>query len=1423
MAASDHPIPSQIGRYRILRRLGAGGMAEVFLAGSTGAEGVEKILVLKRVLPTYARNARFVSMFVDEAKVSMRLNHPNVVQIFAFEQVKDEFLLAMEFVDGLDLGKLIDHLHALEITMPYGVAAYCALEVAKGLDYAHNRRDEQGLSLDIVHCDISPHNVLLSYEGAVKVTDFGIARARLVTQNMDTIRGKFSYMSPEQAQGLRVDKRSDVYSLGMMLGEMLTGKPLRRDDQTLSNTKLIERARQGQVTLPKEIDPHVPDELNEIVRAATTIDRNERTRTARAMAQALSQFLHAQKEVHDATALERLIGQVRPREILDHHTPPAMASRVTQLTKVSAPNVSSRQIRERRHVVVVAGKVTISAAQHDQASLVQMLESLAYKSDAVLSWQGSAGVDLQFRFLLGLGQASIHDPLQAVRLALDVVDAVGGLYQGDQRSAAVHTDEHPSPEVSVGISRGTLATVRDPSHRLLHHKAADAGIQLAEALSSAAEPGEVLVTGEVVRWARQLFAFEDHGEVQSGELIFRSYRFLRPLTQQERHEDRAFVAERSSLIGREEELALIVGSYREVLQRRRSRAIAVTGDLGTGKSALVSAAMQQMNPPPRVLRTECTFGTSQLPFATTAELVREACGIAPDASDETARNQLRQTVHAFLTSDDERAQVLPWLEPIVVQSTQHGTQPDLDDQSRHDQDRGVFVTRALRLFLRALSQRGPLLVMVDALQWADSSSLDALASILSRTYDFPILIVLVTRPEHRVERAISYVERIVVRELGEPSARALIRSRCGEAQLPSELEDAVYERSGGNPFFIIELIEALFERGAIEIVSDPVQGYWVRQVSTDFVWPSTLQDVVAARLRELGDEPLRVLKWLAVAGAGFRAQDLKELHEVGEHVDDAVQACIERALLERKADHTLGFQNAIVRHEAYEMIDSGERTRMHQVVGQYMVDRQERYAPARIARHLEHAGEFLRAADEYVRAAVSARRTYANRDALRFYSRALRLLPTTDPKRFSIYEAREHIFRVMGRRREQRAELERMREWSEETKQSAELAVTSNRMARYLLDGRQTQGVDRLLEKALTHATHAGRLDAHIEALYLSARLNRGLADIHQGLEACEKALALTGLQPEFLGLRGLVLIQQSVLLRGLGKLADALEAIAEAVAIFHRTGAKGHEAQAMNSMGKTLAMAGQLQDAIVMLRTSIVLDRQIGDLVHLGVKLCNMGTLYAEFGDMDISFRLFRRALDVLQIFDDEPGRGQVLCAMAELKIQEGLDLDEAEQWLDQARDIIERTGDSHPMARHEVLRSELEFVKRRYELAENHAKQAVYLAAATRTVGYELLALTLQACATAEIGRHGEALSLANRVFDEMQQHEAIPQSEKIYLYLARCFEVLKQKEARDDVLRMARALVQPRLDNLRDPVLKHRYRSSGVVRQLLEPAAP
>lgn len=240
MARQD---PEAFGDYHLLEKIATGGMAEVWRARAYGMAGFEKILVIKKVLPNLAKDQEFIRLFIDEARISVQLLHVNIVQVFDLGQEDGTYYMAMEYVHGLDLARLLSRAKG-HGPFPVALALFIAGEVLKALAFAHERTDERGNPLRIVHCDISPQNMLISFAGEVKITDFGISRAAFQASGLhETIRGKYAYMSPEQVLGKPLDGRSDLFSLGIVLYELITGKRLfkaRTRDETLARVKRAE-------------------------------------------------------------------------------------------------------------------------------------------------------------------------------------------------------------------------------------------------------------------------------------------------------------------------------------------------------------------------------------------------------------------------------------------------------------------------------------------------------------------------------------------------------------------------------------------------------------------------------------------------------------------------------------------------------------------------------------------------------------------------------------------------------------------------------------------------------------------------------------------------------------------------------------------------------------------------------------------------------------------------------------------------------------------------------------------------------------------------------------------------------------------------------------------------------------------------------
>ncbi|HLE21678.1 MAG TPA: serine/threonine-protein kinase [Vicinamibacteria bacterium] len=299
---------SAYGQYLLLDRIATGGMAEVFRAKRRGVEGFEKTVAVKRILPHLSDNKEFVEMFINEAKMVAGLSHPNIVQIFDLGKIENTYYIAMEYIEGMDLRAILARLRGKETILNVDLSALIATRVASALEYAHRHRDASGKPLQIVHRDVSPPNILISREGEVKLVDFGIAKAAIKAHSTDSgsLRGKLLYMSPEQAWGRSLDKRSDIFSLGVVLFEILAGRSL---FMSTSEMSILERVREAHFLTPSSFNPAIPIELEAVVAKSLKKEPDDRYQDASEMLRDLDAYLRRRPAVGAAElagSVERL-------------------------------------------------------------------------------------------------------------------------------------------------------------------------------------------------------------------------------------------------------------------------------------------------------------------------------------------------------------------------------------------------------------------------------------------------------------------------------------------------------------------------------------------------------------------------------------------------------------------------------------------------------------------------------------------------------------------------------------------------------------------------------------------------------------------------------------------------------------------------------------------------------------------------------------------------------------------------------------------------------------------------------------------------------------------------------------------------------------------------------------------------------------
>jgi serine/threonine-protein kinase len=308
---SDGHYLEYAGRFRLVRKLAVGGMATVYEAEQIGPSGFSKRIALKVIHPKYARQKEWLQLFIDEAKLSANLIHGNVVQIFQLGEVAGDFFIAMEFIQGPTLRSMMDRHRELGTPIPATIAAYIVSRVCRALDFAHNFIDESGRRLDIVHRDVSPGNVMASWDGHIKLADFGIAKARTSIDPAEIrpmLMGKKHYMSPEQMLGLRVDGRTDVFSLAVVLFELLTLKPLFTEEMT--ELAIDEVAVEPLPDIREQV-PDLSPELERILTRALEKDPGHRP-TAAAMGRALDGWCISQHREGTPDRLQEHLAQIFP-------------------------------------------------------------------------------------------------------------------------------------------------------------------------------------------------------------------------------------------------------------------------------------------------------------------------------------------------------------------------------------------------------------------------------------------------------------------------------------------------------------------------------------------------------------------------------------------------------------------------------------------------------------------------------------------------------------------------------------------------------------------------------------------------------------------------------------------------------------------------------------------------------------------------------------------------------------------------------------------------------------------------------------------------------------------------------------------------------------------------------------------------------
>jgi serine/threonine protein kinase/tetratricopeptide (TPR) repeat protein len=1487
--ANPAAIPSQIAQFEIVRRLGAGGMAEVFLAKKRGAEGTFKVVVVKRILPAFTTSRRFRSMFIDEAQLATRLNHPSVVQVYEFSNEGDEgHILAMEYVEGCDLGHLMSAAKGKGRLIPPWASAWIVAEAAKGLHYAHEKRDEGGAPLEIVHRDVSPQNVLLSFEGVVKIADFGIASARLTDEEEGVLKGKYGYMSPEQARGEKVDRRGDLYALGVIFWECLTGRPLHGG---LGGEALLDIVRSGKIEPPSTYVRDIPEELETIVLKLLSPKPEDRYPTARDVAAAIGRAMLLKQVFVDATTLETTLASFVPREgptvsadsPPEHHTQaaaphalsggaggdgtgrgsrPPMGSQPPQAGLKSSPPSAggSRrpEQREVRHVAIVTLRLVEPAAGGDGEAPVPtgerrrarvrelersraMLGDMAYKRGMRWVWTS----DLEARAIAGLGPKPAKAASDAAWLAVETHEAIDAI-----------KDDLPAPiAASLSIVRGIASGTRDPEGNLVRYVLHDPVTYLGDVLARATPAKTTWVAGGVYRLVRRDFRWGDAPtldlktdanvpeRVQNLPPTMRIYALERSLSREEKAAEQANA--QNDLIGRDAEKAELHGAYHGAVNGTGGGLVscrAIVGELGIGKTALLATFLSELPPNARLVRAECTPVRMEVPYSALADLVRDAIGASGDESYDEIAHLIARAGGGSAQADVTNPMVARLAEiaanEVAGQSKNGVPQPQGEDEDAHY--RKKVLVSGVRHLVAAIALDQPLVLVIEGLQWADKPTLDLVAELMKTPDPLPVLLVLVTRPDDRVAPLLEGKVRIELHALSSEEQIRLVEARLSVRDGVRQVCAELMPRVGGNPFYLLEMIDALLERGVLEIRDDTL----VRPHGADLDsmgLPSTLEQLLADRIQELPGPEHVIVDWLAIAGGPLGLADLAKLNaRAAQHrgaapdpsgadvvrsalraSEDAIMRLCARGLCDRKGD-VLDFRHPLTRDVAYAALEPMTRSRMHRALGQHLADTSlaRGVSAAIVARHLVRGDAPERAAHFYQEAANAARNAYQTQLAIRYFQRAAQYLASDDPQIMVVHEALENIFRVLGRKRERVRHLEIMRATAKSSASPRAACLALLRTARYDLDeGHLSHGLP-VAKKAAAVAHSAQYPNFEIEAELLVSELLRELGDVQGALAASDRALAACNpkVNPGVPArVRADVLRTRGVLLRRVGRVREAVDAYVEAIGVFRKVGARRQEARAKNALAYAMFVQGRYEDAIALALESIRIDLSIGGRFQLAKTLTNIGHSYARLGDMARAQAYLKRAREAHERYGDQDGRADTLLVSAEVHLELG-DAEAADAYVKEAVQITQATGNAYDMTHAAVVGAALARYRRDAPMAIHNALSARRSAEQQALVASHFYAFAVEAAARVDAGEVHAATLLATTALGAVEALQGCEYGLEIRVL---CADALKRAAspqapaARQRAVDYAAAL----MSTIRDTRLKRRFSERPLVTTLFD----
>jgi serine/threonine protein kinase/tetratricopeptide (TPR) repeat protein len=1213
--------------YDILERLGVGGMGVVYKARDTR---LERIVAIKVLSDHLLADADAGERFLVEAKAAAALDHPNICAIHEVGETEDErFYIAMQYYEGETLRQRIDQ-GDLQLPEALDIAA----QICRGLGKAARQ--------EIIHRDIKPANIILTEDGVAKIVDFGLAKyaGTAVTQTGAHI-GTVAYMSPEQTRGDKVDGRTDIWSLGVVLYEMLSGtRPFRGGNDQAVIAGILDSKPEP---LSKLV-PSIPAKLVSIVERAMHKDPGRRYATASALLKDLEQL------------------QNDPSSLVSVDSMPSLAPE-----------------GERRRVTVVACSIEGFDSLLETENPDQVEKALADLQQNVQSVLEEYGGELHeftedaFVALFGVPIGHEDDRLRAVRAALEIgkgdADAAN-LPAGVRLRIAAGSEQVAIRATESGERRYRIGgtVVRDTKH-----------------LAALAAPGEILLPPEFARIVEPFVVTERRASVN----LVPDQPALTPVAVlgESGHVSRLEASAPGSLtkfVGRDHERAVLSQALQDT-QSGNGRFVTVIGDIGVGKSRLLYEFWRSL----KDLNIRSTVGrcreqgtlTPLLPFI---ESMRDMLGLSSDLSDNTHNEVVARTL-----------QLTPGLEDYLP-AILHVLSVDSDKYRLPDYLEGEDLRTALGEALISVFTQGasgkPLAMLLEDWHWADESSREALLQLREMVAANPLLVIVTSRPGTGNDSPVPTGDvHLQLTPLGDAAAAQMMSAALNGARIPAELSERIGEKTSGNPFFIEELCRTLLETEALVVEDGEAR---LSSAIDRLLIPDTVEAVLKSRLDRLDPEAREVLRCAAVIGQRFGLELLKKVVPSRSRIERSLETLLAAGLIQRTGlgkEPTYRFKHALTQDVTYDSLLERQRTERHAVVGaaieELYGDSAEEYSE-QLAVHFAAAEDWDKAISYGLIAAQKAKSLWRLPEAVEVLNRTRSWIQQSDKEPVErkslliklLFDLERHL-ENLGRRAEQQQAIDDLSDLVPTdvptTKERGEIFVRQSDL--HTLSGRFTEARPPL-DEALQIADQLDDLELRGKVLRSLGHLLWLQGDYDEAVPWLEEAVKYSRAHDNTTRLiADLINLGRALKLPEAGDRAMAIGD--EALALANDTGTLVDQGYVYHYKGHVLRAIGQIGEAIEAFEESARLTREARVPVREVFNTLGAAALYLELGQLDKGMKLYQESVQLARRVNRADqlahalvlwGEALVTCAQSEDAIPN----------FEEAVGILRRIGNEEPLA---------------------------------------------------------------------------------------------------------------------------------------------